>query len=92
MKFMSTWAVKPGGTKEAVERFLAGEGAPPEGVKLLGRWHKVDCSGGFTLSETNNPAALFENAAQWNDVLEIHTTAIVEDAEAGAAFVKVFKK
>jgi Protein of unknown function (DUF3303) len=92
MKFVSTWTSKPGNTKQIVDRFLAGEGTPPEGVKLIGRWHKIDGSGGLGLYETDNPTALYEQAAKWIDVLEIHTTAVVEDAEAAAVFAKVFKK
>ncbi len=92
MKFMSTWTVVPGTLRAAVDRFLVGEAAPAAGVTLLGRWHRTDCSGGFALYETNNAAALFEGAAKWADVLELHTVAVVEDADAGAGFTKAFKK
>jgi hypothetical protein len=92
MKFMSTWTVLPGTLREAANRFLAGQGQPPEGVTLLGRWTKTACSGGFGLFETSNPAALFEGAAVWADVLEIHTVPVVEDADVGAVFAKIFKK
>ena len=91
MKFLSTWAVRPGATKEAVARFLAGQGAPPAGVKLLGRWHKADLSGGYSLTESESPAALYESAAEWTDVLEIHGCVVIEDAEAGPILAKVFK-
>lgn len=91
MKFISTWAVRPGATKEAVGRFLAGQAAPPPGVKLLGRWHKTDMSGGFSLTESDNPLALYEEAAKWVDLLEIHGNVVVEDAEAGPILAKVFK-
>jgi hypothetical protein len=91
MKFLSTWQVRPGATKEAVARFLAGQAAPPPGVKLLGRWHKADLSGGFTLSESDNPSALYEGAALWADVLELHGNMVIEDAEAGPILAKVFK-
>jgi hypothetical protein len=92
MKFMSTWTVVPGAVREVVDRFLAGEGQPPEGVTLLGRWHKADCSGGFVLFETSNPGAFYESAAVWADVLEIHTVPVIEDADAGPVLAKVFKK
>ena len=92
MKFMSTWTVLPGTLKEAVGRFLDGQGQPPDGVTLLGRWHKTDCSGGFVLYESSNPEALFESAARWADVLEIHVTPVIEDAEVLPVFAKVFKK
>jgi hypothetical protein len=92
MKFMSTWALLPGTVQEAVDRFLAGEAAPVEGVKLLGRWHSVDCSGGWSLYETDNAAALHKGAAKWAEYLEINTVAVIEDAEAGANLAAVFKK
>ena len=92
MKFISTWTLASGNLRETAERFLAGQGQPPEGVTLLGRWHKADLSGGFVLFETSNSTAFFESAAVWADLLEIHTVPVVEDAEAGAVLAKVFKK
>lgn len=91
MKVMSMWSVRPGSAKEAVNRFLAGKSAPPPNVKMLGRWHKTDASGGYTLYETDNPAALYEYAVAWADVLEIHSNVVVEDADAGPALAKVYK-
>jgi len=91
MKVMSTYSIRPGCVKEAVSRFLGGKANPPAGVKLLGRWHKTDSSGGFTLMESDNPTAMFEFAASWADVLETHSTLVIEDAEAGPALAKVFK-
>jgi hypothetical protein len=91
MKFMTTWALRPGSLKEAANRFLAGQGKPPEGVTLLGRWHNVDLSGGFTLVESNNPGALYEEGVIWGDVLEIHTVPVIEDADAGPILAKAFK-
>lgn len=92
MKFLSTWSIRPGCMPEAVDRFLAGQAQPLEGVTLLGRWHKVDLSGGVSLSETDDPKALYEFAAMWSDLLEIHSSAVVEDADAGPIMAKVFKK
>lgn len=90
MKFMSTYTIREGCVPEAVKRFLGGKGTPPAGVKLLGRWHKTDGSGGYALYETDNPALLYEYAATWIEVLENHSTTVIEDAEAGAALAKVF--
>jgi hypothetical protein len=92
MKFMSTWSLLPGSVKSAAEQFLAGAGQPAEGVKLLGRWHSVDCSGGFALYETDNAAALHLGAAKWADLLEINTVAVIEDGEAGPNLAATFKK
>jgi hypothetical protein len=92
MKFMSTWALLPGSVSTAAEKFLAGEASPAPGVTLLGRWHSVDCSGGFALYETDNAAALHLGAAKWADLLEITTVAVIEDAEAGPNLVATYGK
>jgi hypothetical protein len=92
MKFMSTWALLPGSVKAAAEQFLAGAGGEPEGVTVLGRWHNVDCSGGFALYEASNLAALHLGAAKWADLLEITTVPVIEDGEAGPNLAAVFKK
>lgn len=91
MKFMSTWTALPGARKEAVERFLAGHAKPPAGITMLGRWHKADCSGGYTLYESTDPNAMFEFSASWADVLELHGTVVIEDADAGAIMTKIAK-
>ena len=92
MKVMSTFSVRPGCMKEAASRFLAGQAAPLSGLTMLGRWHKSDGSGGFTLYETDNPAVAYEQAVRWADVLEIHSNVVIEDADAGMALAKAFGK
>jgi len=92
MKFMSTWTLLPGSVRSAAQQFLAGGGGEPEGVKVLGRWHNVDCSGGFSLYESSNPAALHLGAAKWADLIELNTVAVIEDAEAGPNLAATFGK
>ena len=92
MKFMSTWSLLHGSVKAGAEQFLAGGGLEAEGVTLLGRWHKADCSGGFSLYESSSAAALHLGAAKWADLLEITIVPVIEDAEAGPNLVAVFKK
>jgi hypothetical protein len=92
MKFLSTYTARPGCLPEVMKRFLAGQAQPMEGVTLLGRWHKTDLSGGFSLSETDNPAALYEFALKWADVLEIHSSLVIEDAQAGPVIARLCGK
>ncbi len=92
MKMMATWSVRPGVLKEAVQRFLAGQAEPGEGLTLLGRWHKTDCSGGFSLYETEDPAALYALTIVWADVLEMSDSVVLEDAAVGPMLSKVFGK
>jgi hypothetical protein len=91
MKIMSVWNLKAGAFSEAVRRFLAGEAAPPEGVTLLGRWHCTDFSAGFSLYETNDPAALYAGAARWADILDFKSSIVVEDDVAGPALAALKK-
>jgi hypothetical protein len=90
MKFMSTFSIRPGCVPEAAKRFLAGKGTPPPSIRILGRWHKTDCSGGYTLFEADSPAVLYEFAASWTDVLENHSTVVIEDGEAGPALARIY--
>jgi hypothetical protein len=61
-------------------------------VKLLGRWHNADFSGGFELVESNDPVALYAGAAKWADLLEFSTVPVIEDGDAGPVLANRFKK
>ena len=90
MKTMVTWSLKPSQSlHEAVKRFLAGEAAPVEGIKLLGRWHSVDMSIGFSLYETDNMTALYTDAARWADILDLQNYIVIDDAEAGPVLARI---
>jgi hypothetical protein len=92
MKSMVTWSLKSGQSlHEAVKRFLAGEAAPVQGVKLLGRWHSVDMSIGFSLYETDDMTALYADAARWADVLDLKNYIVIEDGEAGPVLAAMKK-
>ena len=45
MKFITTFTVLPGAYNATIARFLEGGGAPPEGVKMIGRWHGANGMG-----------------------------------------------
>jgi hypothetical protein len=92
MKFMTTWTFSPGVLPEAAQRFLSGVAVPEAGVKLLGRWHNVDCSGGYALYETDDPVALYRGAAKWGDLLEFTNIAVIEDADVGPVLAAQFGK
>ena len=85
MKFMLTFTIKPeaGGRDEAIARFKATGGQPPNGARLLGRWTAADFSGGFDLIESDDVKALTEFSLMWSDLMELHLVPVVEDAELG---------
>ena len=85
-----SWTAKPGTLREAVGRFLAGQANPPAGVTLLGRWHSVDVNTGFSLYESSDPAAFYQTAAVWADLLDLNNHIVVEDAQAGPILAHTF--
>jgi hypothetical protein len=73
--------------KAAMDRFL-GTGAPlPEGMKMIGRWHAPRSSHGCLVIKGTAEQA-YEHAAEWSDLLEMVTTPVPEDADAGAVAAK----
>lgn len=90
MKTMLVWSLKSGALREAAGRFLAGQANPPDGLTLLGRWHSVDLSIGFSLYEGADAAAMYAASTPWADILDLKVYVVVEDAEAGAILSQTF--
>jgi len=59
---------------------------------MLGRWHSMDLSCGFTLYETSDAALMYGIATQWADLLEIRNFVVIDDSEAGPILAKNFAK
>ena len=89
MKFMVTWKIPTTQMAPAVAQFLKTGGAPPKGVKMLGRWHGPGV--GFALADCKEGKALYEWMAEWADKLEIVVHPVVEDREGAAVLRRVYK-
>ena len=70
--------------KATMERFKAGGGPPPAGVKMIGRWHRADGSGALVVCETDDAVALAKWSKEWADVISIEVTPVLDDAGMGA--------
>lgn len=83
MKFILTFSWEPDRQKrdEGIARFLKTGGQPPKGATLLGRWTRLDLSGGFVLLDSNDPKALTEFGLMWNDLMTLAIIPVAEDAE-----------
>lgn len=81
MKFMMTFEWKPDTKQraEGVARFRKTGGLPPAGAELLGRWTRADFGGGYDLIETDDPKALAEFSLQWNDLMHLTISPVLED-------------
>jgi hypothetical protein len=93
MKFIVTFSWQPD-TKtrdEGITRFLKTGGQPPAGAKLLGRWTRLDFSGGYVLLESEDPKALTEFALAWSDLMELEITPVLEDQELSGVLQRAGK-
>src|ERR1700730_6593116 len=73
-------------------RLVEGENFRIEPELEVGRWTKVDFSGGFDLLETEEPKKLIEFAYMWGDLVELNIFPVLEDQEPSEALQKAMKK
>jgi len=53
---------------------------PPQGVKVIGRWHSVVGGRGVTVYEANDAQLIAQWAQQWSDVISFEIYAAIDDA------------
>ena len=80
MLFAIHWTFSPEVRNEANSRFSDTGGGPPEGVRMLGRWHRVDGGGGVCIAETDEAEKLGIWMQEWTDLLEFEIDPVVDDA------------
>ena len=79
MLFVLRWTIPHTSREDAVERFMEGGGAPPDGVKMLSRYHSADGEYGFAIAEASDAVALGKWTMAWNDLLIIDTRPVLDD-------------
>jgi hypothetical protein len=87
MKFMLTWRVHPDKRQAAFSAFsqmnpqddLMDMG---DKIKLIGRWHDLSDFTGVAIFESDDPQAMASWALNWNNVLDLKTVVVLDDAEA----------
>ena len=82
MLFITRYKVRPGKEAEGWERFKKSGGVPPAGVRMIARYHSVSTMGGYTVSETDDAAALGSWAKEWRDILDLEVEPVFDDATA----------
>jgi hypothetical protein len=66
--------------RDAIQNRFKETGAlPPEGVKMLGRWHSADGAKGFVLAETSDAVAIGAWCQDWTDILAFEITPVLDD-------------
>jgi hypothetical protein len=86
MQFMVSFKIRPEHRTETIKRFMETGGPPPEGVKMLGRWHGASGRRGYTVAEANSVEAVATWCHQWADLLSFHIEPVMNDEEAARVF------
>lgn len=89
MKFMVSWRVHPD-KRQAV--FNAFSQMSPEDdkkdlgdkVRLIGRWHDLSQFTGVAICESDDASAVASWALNWNSVLDVQTSLVLDDEETRA--------
>lgn len=90
MKFLVQWSLSPATFRATIGRFLEAGGLPPEGVRMIGRWHGMSGKG-CAVVETDDASALYEWIAEWSEFLHIETSPALEDDEAGEVLGAMYR-
>jgi Protein of unknown function (DUF3303) len=91
MKYIVNWSLPQETFGATVAQFLETGGAPPAGVKILGRWHGMSGQG-FAIAESTDPKALYKFQAQWAGLIPVSVTPCLEDADAGEVLASLGKR
>ena len=89
MIFITRYEVQPSVRKAAIERFVKTGGAPPAGVKMLGRWHSADGAFGIVISESDDIKAITKWNLAWNDLLTFDVRPAIDDQGLAAALAEM---
>lgn len=88
MKFMLLYKLHADKRHEALKGFA---GMTPEDdrndlgkIDLIGRWHDIAHSKGVAIFEADNSEAIFNWALNWNKVLDLEISLVLDDAETRA--------
>jgi len=81
MLFLISWTGRPECRDAAMERFLTTSALPPDGIRLVGRWHAVGPLAGFALAEASDPAPIMRWVSAWSDLLSVAVHPAISDPQ-----------
>ena len=89
MKFMLLYKLHPDKRHDALKGFSAmtvEDDTTDMGdqIKMIGRWHDIAHSKGVAIFESDNAEAISNWALNWNGVLDLEITPVLDDAETRA--------
>ncbi|WP_250453421.1 DUF3303 family protein [Caballeronia sp. ATUFL_M2_KS44] len=88
MLFIVNWTALPEVRETAAERFLQSGGAPPDGVRLLGRWHGIGSIRGFAVCECSEIEPIARWAHEWADLFTLDVVPAMTDEQLGTVLAE----
>lgn len=89
MLFYASWRITPDVRDRVLERFIKMRGAPRDGVRIIGRWHRTDGTGGFLICEADSMQPMAEFSYEWGDLLFVEILPVVDDDGLMAILAKL---
>ena len=90
MLFKFAWQHSTSARDNTIKKFMETGAMPPEGLTMLSRYPHVDGTGGFAIPETDSSAALADWALDWNGLIDVTITPIMDDETISGALGKHF--
>jgi hypothetical protein len=89
MKFMASWRVHEDKREDAIQTFSQMTAADDQAdmgdkIKLIGRWHDLVGFTGVAIFETDDPAAIPHWLLNWNSIIDVEVTPVLDDDETRA--------
>lgn len=86
MKFMVSWSSNTATRHDTYEAFAkmsdADDAADHPGLTLIGRWHDVTAGRGVAICESDDLLAVQSWTYNWNGILNVDITPVLDDSEA----------
>ncbi len=83
MLYVCIWSYPPERRNEIQARFKETGGPPPEGVKMIGRWHSLGGGKGVCVAETDDAVALAKWSQEWSDIMSMDIYPALDDENIG---------
>ncbi len=89
MKLMASWRVHEDKRHDALKAFSQMTAADDRAdmgdkIKLIGRWHDLVGFTGVAIFETDDPEAIPNWLLNWNNIIDIEVTPVLDDDETRA--------
>ena len=90
MLFKLAGTYTPEARDTTIKQFMATGGMPLKGISMVSGYHSLDGTSGFSILDTTDSAALANHALDWNGLIKIEITGIMDDETIASVLPKHF--